>query len=147
MIGTWRRANPGAPEDTTIATKATFRMKDGKRFISKDLAFIEGLPDRSLRLLGVDYVDLCYAHRLQPGRAPENVAGEMGRLIEKGKTRAIGFSEIAPSTLRRAHSGRPVAAVESEYSLQTRATDLGLVQTCAELGVSLVAFCPVGRGF
>lgn len=146
MIGTWLTANPGARGETTIATKAAFRTEDGRRFISNDPEFMEGLLDRSLRLLGVDCVDLFYAHRLEPGRAPEEVAGEMGRLVEKGKTKAIGFSEIAPSTLRRAHSGHPVAAVQSEYSLQTRAPELGLIQTSAELGVSLVAFCPVGRG-
>ena len=66
-------------------------------------------------------------------------------LVKKGKTRAIGFSEIAPSSLRRAHAVHPVAAVQSEYSLWTRSPEMGLVQTCAELGVALVAFSPVGR--
>lgn len=146
IIGKWLKANPGARDETTIATKAAFRNEGGKRFISNDPAFMEGLLDRSLSLLGIDCVDLFYAHRIEAGRPPEEVAGEMGRLVEKGKARAIGFSEIAPSTLRRAHAGHPVAAVQSEYSLQTRAPELGLVQTCAELAVALVAFCPVGRG-
>lgn len=146
IIGKWLKANPGAREETTIATKAAFRTVDGKRSISNDPDWMEQMLDRSLRLLGVDCVDLFYAHRLEPGRAPEEVAGEMGRLVEKGKAKAIGFSEIAPSTLRRAVAGHPVAAVQSEYSLQTRAPELGLVQTCADLGVALVAFSPVGRG-
>lgn len=146
IIGTWLKARPGARAETTIATKAAFRTVDGKRTISNDPDWMEGMLDRSLRLLGIDCVDVFYAHRLEPGRAPEEVAGEMGRLVAKGKTKAIAFSEIAPSTLRRAVTGHPVAAVQSEYSLQTRSPELGLVQTCAELGVALVAFCPVGRG-
>jgi len=73
------------------------------------------------------------------------VAGTLGRLVEKGKCRAIGLSEIAPATLRRAHAEHPVAAVQSEYSLSTRAPELGLLQACAELGTALVAFSPVGR--
>ena len=74
--------------------------------------------------------------------ATEALAG----LVKKGKTKSIGFSEIAPSSLRRAHAVHKVAAVQSEYSLSTRYPELGLVQTCAELGVALVAFSPVGRG-
>jgi len=146
IIGAWLKARSGAREETTIATKAAFRHEDGKRFISNDPAWMESLLDRSLGHLRVDCVDLFYAHRLEPGRAVEEVAGEMGRLVEKGKAKAIGFSEIAPSTLRRAMTANPVAAVQSEYSLQTRYPDLGLVQACAEMGVALVAFCPVGRG-
>ena len=90
-------------------------------------------------------MDLFYAHRRDPRFTPEETAANLGRLVEKGKARAIGLSEIAPSTLRRAMKVFPVAAVQSEYSLSTRAPDLGLVQACAELGVAMVAFSPVGR--
>ena len=69
----------------------------------------------------------------------------MGRLVEKGKIKQIGFSEIAPSSLRRAHAVYPVGAVQSEYSLSTRAPEMGLLQSCSELGATLVAFSPVGR--
>lgn len=149
IIGQWLRGRPGARERTTIATKAAFAADPdtGVRRISNDPEFMEATLDRSLRLLGVDCVDLFYAHRLEPGRPVEEVAGEMGELVRKGKTRAIGFSEIAPSTLRRAVTAHPVAAVQSEYSLATRYPELGLRQTCRELGVALVAFSPVGRSY
>ena len=146
IIGAWFAANPGAREKTTVATKAAFRRVDGARTISNDPVWMEEMLDRSLSNLAIDAVDLFYAHRIEPGRAPEEVASEMGRLVEKGKAKAIGFSEIAPTTLRRAMEGHAVAAVQSEYSLQCRSPELGLVQACAELGVALVAFCPVGRG-
>lgn len=147
LIGTWLKARPGERERTTIATKAAFALDPatGKRQISNAPDYMEETLDRSLKLLGVETVDLFYAHRLEPGRPVEDVAGEMYGLVEKGKAKAIGFSEIAPTTLRRALTSAPVAAVQSEYSLSTRSPDLGLVQTCAELGVALVAFSPVGR--
>ena len=146
IIGKWLAANPGAREETTIATKAAFRVVDGQRSISNDPAWMESMLDRSLSLLGIEAVDLFYAHRIEPGLPPEEVAGGMGRLVEKGKAKAIGLSEVAPSTLRRAHAGFPVAAVQSEYSLQTRQPELGLLQACKETGTAFGAFCPVGRG-
>ncbi|NND17871.1 MAG: aldo/keto reductase [Silicimonas sp.] len=146
IVGQWLAARPGSRDKTTIATKAAFREQaDGSRRISNDPDYMEATLDASLSRLGIETVDLFYAHRLEPGRAIEEVAGEMGRLVEKGKARAIGFSEIAPTSLRRAVAAYPVAAVQSEYSLSTRYPELGLVQTCEELGVALVAFSPVGR--
>lgn len=149
IIGDWLKSRPGAREKTTIATKAAFAADPdtGVRRISNAPDFMEATLDRGLKLLGVDAVDLFYAHRLEPGRPVEEVAGEMGELVKKGKAKAIGFSEIAPSTLRRAVTAFPVAAVQSEYSLATRYPDLGLRQACAELGVALVAFSPVGRTY
>ncbi len=149
IIGAWLKARPGARAATTIATKAAFAKdpETGTRHISNAPAFMEETLDRSLRLLGVEAVDLFYAHRLEPGRAIEEVAGEMGELVRKGKAKAIGFSEIAPSSLRRAVTSHRVAAVQSEYSLGTRYPDLGLRQACDELGVALVAFSPVGRTY
>jgi aryl-alcohol dehydrogenase-like predicted oxidoreductase len=88
---------------------------------------------------------LYYIHRRDPSIPIEEVAQTLAGFVKAGKIKAIGFSEIAPSSLRRAHAIHPVAAVQSEYSLSTRAPTLGLTQTCAELGVSLVAFSPVGR--
>ena len=101
--------------------------------------------DGSLRRLGVETVDLFYVHRRDPEVPIEEVAGALAELVRAGKTRAIGFSEIAPASLRRAAAVHPVAAVQSEYSLATRGPDLGLVQACAALGAALVAFSPVGR--
>jgi aryl-alcohol dehydrogenase-like predicted oxidoreductase len=145
-IGTYLKANPGARNDFVIATKATITSDaDGNRCFDNSAEHLEAELDKSLERLGVDCVDLFYAHRRDPRFTPEEMAANLGRLVEKGKTRAIGLSEVAPSTLRRAMKAFPVAAVQSEYSLSTRFPDLGLVQTCAELGVALVAFSPVGR--
>lgn len=145
-IGTYLKANPGARAEFVIATKATVtKDAQGRRSFNNSAEHLEAELDKSLQRLGVDCVDLFYAHRRAPGFSPEELAGNLGRLVEKGKAKAIGLSEIAPSTLRRAMAVFPVTAVQSEYSLATRLPELGLVQTCAELGVALVAFSPVGR--
>lgn len=146
IIGQWLAATPGARNEMVLATKAGIQRHPERR-ISNDPEHLEATLERSLRLLGVDHVDLFYVHRYDPSYPPEEVAGVLKGLIDRGKTRAIGFSEIAPSTLRRAASECPIAAVQSEYSLSTRAPELGLIQTCAALGTSLVAFSPVGRSF
>ena len=145
-IGTYLKRNPGAHADFVIATKATItRDADGNRMFDNSAEHLEAELDKSLGRLGVDCVDLFYAHRRDPRFTPEETAEHLGRLVEKGKARAIGLSEVAPATLRRAMKAYPVAAVQSEYSLWTRFPDLGLVQACAELGVAFVAFSPVGR--
>jgi aryl-alcohol dehydrogenase-like predicted oxidoreductase len=134
-------------EKITLATKfAISRDAEGKRFIdNSEPHMIESL-DGSLKRLGVDHVDLYYVHRLDPRFPIEETVGALARQVEKGKIRAIGLSEMAPDTLRRAHSVHPIAAMQSEYSLWTRFPELGLLQTCRELGVALVAFSPVARG-
>lgn len=147
IIGTWLAANPGARDKTTIATKAGIANRDGARFFDNSAEHLEAELDSSLKRLGIDSVDLFYVHRREADRPIEEVAGTLAGLIAKGKTRAVGFSEIAPSSLRRAATETHIAAVQSEYSLSTRAPELGLVQTCAELGTALVAFSPVGRAF
>ncbi len=145
-IGSYFKANPEARQDFVIATKATItRDADGNRSFDNSAEHLEAELDASLLRLGVECVDLFYAHRRDPRLTPEETVANLGRLVEKGKTRAIGLSEVAPSTLRRAMQVFPVAAVQSEYSLSTRYPDLGLVQTCKELGVAFVAFSPVGR--
>jgi aryl-alcohol dehydrogenase-like predicted oxidoreductase len=145
-IGTYLKANPGASDEFIIATKATItRDADGNRMFDNSAEHLEAELDKSLKRLGLDCVDLFYAHRRDPRLTPEETAANLGQLVEKGKTKAIGLSEVAPSTLRRAMQTFPITAVQSEYSLSTRFPDLGLVQTCAELGVAMVAFSPVGR--
>jgi aryl-alcohol dehydrogenase-like predicted oxidoreductase len=145
-IGTYLKANPGARGEFVIATKATItRDAEGRRSFDNSAEHLEAELDKSLQRLGTDHVDLFYAHRRDPRFTPEETVANLARLVEKGKTRAIGLSEVAPSTLRRAMKVHRVAAVQSEYSLSTRFPDLGLVQACAELGVALVAFSPVGR--
>lgn len=145
-IGTYLQAHPGARDQFHIATKAGISSDpDGRRVFRNALEHLETELDGSLKRLGLDHVDLFYVHRRQADIPIEEVAGHMARLKEKGKIRGIGFSEIAPSSLRRAASETHIDAVQSEYSLSTRLPELGLVQTCAQLGAALVAFSPVGR--
>ena len=147
-IGSYLRANPAARESFVIATKAGIsRDADGNRIFDNTPKHLEAELDASLERMGVEAVDLFYVHRRNHDVPIEDVAGALGRLVEKGKTRGIGFSEIAPSSLRRAHAVHAVTAVQSEYSLSTRTPEMGLVQTCAELGAAFVAFSPVGRSY
>lgn len=144
VIGEWLQARGGACP-FVIATKGGITGDTDRRF-NNDPAYLTNALDSSLRRLGVEAVDLYYVHRRDPAFEIEEVAETMAGFVKAGKAKAIGFSEIAPSSLRRAHAVHPVAAVQSEYSLSTRSPEMGLVQTCAELGVAMVAFSPVGRG-
>jgi len=147
-IGQFLRDNPGTRDQFHIATKAAItKDEDGNRCFRNTLEHFETELDKSLEKLGVDCVDLYYAHRYQAELPIEEVAGNLQRLVEKGKTKGIGLSEVAPSTLRRAATEVHIDAVQSEYSLSVRSPEMGLVQTCAELGTALVAFSPVGRSF
>ena len=141
-------AGQGGTCPFTIATKAAITRDpdSGARTFDNSPAHLEAELDKSLQRLGVERVDLFYVHRRDPGRPIEEVAGTLAGFVKAGKIGSIGFSEIAPSSLRRAAAVHPVAAVQSEYSLSTRTPEIGLVQACAELGVALVAFSPVGRG-
>ena len=129
----------------SLATKGGIYTQPTRHFSNSPEALRRSL-ESSLRRLGVEHVDLYYVHRREAARPVEEVMETMVRFVEEGKIGAIGLSEIAPATLRRAHAVHPVAAVQSEYSLWTRQPELGLIQTCAELGVTFVAFSPVGRG-
>lgn len=146
IIGAWFAATPGGRDAMHLATKAGITGQPERRF-NNDPDYLADCLDASLSRLGVDHVDLFYMHRYDRTYSPEDLGGTLRRLIDSGKTRAVGLSEVAPATLRRVASECPVAAVQSEYSLSTRAPELGMVQACAELDVTLVAFSPVGRGF
>lgn len=147
VIGQFLSAQGKQAQDFfTIATKATIkRDADGQTHFDNSLAHLESELDKSLARLGVECVDLFYAHRKDPSMEIEDATANLASLVKKGKTKAIGFSEIAPFHLRRAHAVHPIAAIQSEYSLSVRAPELGLVQTSAELGTAFVAFSPVGR--
>lgn len=145
VIGSFLRRRRGPPP-FRIATKgAITRDAEGRRRFDNSAAHLAQELDGSLRRLGVDTVDLYYVHRRDPAVPIEEVAETMAGFVRAGKARAVGFSEIAPASLRRAQAVHPVAAVQSEYSLATRAPELGLVQACEALGVALVAFSPVAR--
>ncbi|MGR3515341.1 MAG: aldo/keto reductase [Paracoccaceae bacterium] len=146
ITGAWFASRAGSRDEMVLATKAGITGQADRRF-NNDLNYMEAELDKSLARLGVDHVDLFYVHRYDRSHTPEELGGTLKTLVDSGKTRAVGLSEIAPNTLRRVSTECPVAAVQSEYSLSTRAPELGLVQTCAELGTALVAFSPVGRAF
>ena len=132
----------------TLATKFAIRRRDdGARFFDNSAAHIREALEGSMKRLGVDHIDLYYVHRVDKAIPIEDTVGELGRLVKAGAIGAIGLSEVAPDTLRRAHAAHPIAAVQSEYSLWTRNPELGLIQACAEAGAILVAFSPVGRGY
>ena len=115
---------------------------------------IDGRPESlqrdcedSLRRLGVDVIDLYYLHRWDRRVPIEESVGALSRLVDQGKVRMLGLSEVSSATLRRAHAVHPIAAVQSEYSLWSRDVERGMLAACAELDVRLVAFSPLGRGF
>ena len=145
IIGRFLERNPS---NFTIATKAgIWRDREhGNHGFRNDVAYLKRELEGSLRRLGVERVDLFYVHRRDHSLEIEDVMGTLLELKADGKIGGIGFSEIAPASLRRAATVGPVDAVQSEYSLWTRQPDLGLVQTCRELGVTLVAYSPLGRG-
>jgi aryl-alcohol dehydrogenase-like predicted oxidoreductase len=103
--------------------------------------------DESLQRLNTDVIDLYYLHRWDKITPLEDVIGAMSRLVEAGKVRTIGLSEVSAATLRKAHAVHPITAVQSEYSLWTRNPEIAVIKTCRELGSHLVAFSPLGRGF
>ncbi len=134
--------------DFVIATKAGIRRDPvtNERGFDNSPEHLQEALDRSLTHLGVDHVALYYVHRRDPDRPIEDVMDTLVRFKEQGKIGGIGFSEISPASLRRAHAVHPVAAVQSEYSLWSRMPDLGMIRACADLGVAFVAFSPLGRG-
>lgn len=134
------------PADVAIATKAgSYPGQDGRTW-RNDADSLRASLEGSLTRLGRDHVELFYIHRREREIAIEDVMETLLAFRDEGMIGAIGFSEIAPASLRRAAAVGPVAAVQSEYSLWTRQPELGLLQACAELGTTLVAFSPVGRG-
>lgn len=129
-----------------IATKAGIRRDDdGRRHFDNSPDHLRSELDKSLKRLGVEQIELFYVHRRDPNYAIEEVTGTLADLVKSGKIKQFGFSEIAPTSLQLVANVHPVGAVQSEYSLSTRYPELGLVQRTKELGVSLVAFSPVGR--
>lgn len=109
--------------------------------------YIRRACEASLGRLAVETLDLYYAHRRDPAVPIEDMVGAMAELVREGKVRHLGLCEVRPDTLRRAHAVHPIAAVQSEYSLCTRNAEGEMLDTCRALGVTFVAFCPLGRGF
>ena len=135
----------------TLASKggmAGVQFDDGlKRVINGRPEAIRRNCEDSLRRLQTDHIDLYYLHRWDRRVPIEDSVGEMSRLLEEGKVRALGLSEVSATTLRRAHAVHTIAAMQSEYSLWSRNVEIGVLSACKELGVSLVAFSPLARAF
>jgi aryl-alcohol dehydrogenase-like predicted oxidoreductase len=144
------RALEGRRGQVVIATKFGFRIEEGKRFGGErdsSPARIRAAVDGSLRRLGTDYIDLLYQHRVDPAVPMEDVAGTVGELVNEGKVRFFGLSEAGIANIRRAHAVHPVSALQSEYSLWERNLEPEIIPVLRDLGIGLVPFCPLGRGF
>lgn len=135
-------------DDVVLATKyAVQRGEDGGfAGVSNDPAYIKQACEASLKRLGVDVIDLYYMHRRDQSVPVEDSVGAMSELVQEGKVRAIGLSEVSIETLRKAHSIHPIAAIQSEYSIVTREMEDAFIPACRELGVAFVAYSPLGRG-
>ncbi|KQT69515.1 aldo/keto reductase [Methylobacterium sp. Leaf465] len=118
-----------------------------KRRIDNTPAYLTAACEASLTRLGVETIDLYYCHRRNPKTPLAEMIGAMARLVEQGKVRGLGLSEVSPETLRAAHAIHPIAAVQSEYSLWSRGPEDEMLQTCRDLDVTFVAYAPLGRGF
>ncbi|WP_018896838.1 aldo/keto reductase [Rhizobium sp. 2MFCol3.1] len=132
-----------------IATKFGFNIVDGKMAgVNSRPEQIRKAAEGSLKRLGIDVIDLLYQHRVDPNVPIEDVAGTIKDLIAEGKVRHFGMSEPGAQTVRRAHAVQPVAALQNEYSLWTRGPETnGILEACEELGIALVAYSPLGKGF
>jgi len=131
-----------------LASKCGFRMTGAlPRVVDGSPGSIHATLERSLAQLQVDHIDLYYLHRPDPVLPIEESVGALARAVEAGKIGAIGLSEVSADQLRRAHAVHPIAALQTEYSLWTRNPEIAGLAACRELGVTFVAFSPVGRGF
>ncbi|QRE72302.1 aldo/keto reductase [Methylobacterium aquaticum] len=143
------RVLKGRRDRIVLATKFGIVRREGstERRIDNSPAYLTAACEASLRRLGVETIDLYYCHRRDPSVPIDEMVGAMARLVEAGKVRALGLSEVSPETLRAADAVHPIAAVQTEYSLWSREPEAGLIETCRDLDVALVAYSPLGRGF
>jgi aryl-alcohol dehydrogenase-like predicted oxidoreductase len=142
------KAIRGRREGVVIATKFGFRIVDGaQRGVDGSPANAKRVAEESLQRLGIDVIDLYYQHRRDPAVPIEETVGAMKELVEAGKVRYLGLSEVGPETLRRAHAVHPISALQSEYSLWERGIERDIIPAIRELGIGLVPYSPLGRGF
>jgi aryl-alcohol dehydrogenase-like predicted oxidoreductase len=156
FYGPWKneelvgRAIKGRREGLVIATKFGMRIgDDGARLGGMDSspANVRKAAEGSLRRLGIETIDLFYQHRVDPAVPIEETVGAMAELVQAGKVRALGLSEAAPETIRRAHAVHPITALQSEYSLWERGVEQDILPLLGELGIGFVPYSPLGRGF
>jgi len=136
-------------DQVVIATKFGFNFVDGKQAgLNSRPENIRAVADASLKRLGIDMIDLFYQHRVDPNVPIEDVAGAVQDLITAGKVRHFGMSEPSAATARKAHAVQPISAIQNEYSLWTRGPETnGIIEMCEELGIGLVPYSPLGKGF
>jgi aryl-alcohol dehydrogenase-like predicted oxidoreductase len=141
----------GKREEVFLATKFGIKLVEAgnllDRVIDGSRGYVHSACDESLKRLGTDYIDLYYQHRVDPSTPIEETVGAMAELVKDGKVRHLGLSEASAETIRRAHAVHPIAAVQTEYSLWTREVEAEILPTLKELGIALVAYSPLGRGF
>jgi aryl-alcohol dehydrogenase-like predicted oxidoreductase len=144
------RAPRGRRQDAFLATKFGF-VRDpndpNARAIDGRPEYVRAACEASLKRLQIQQIDLYYLHRVDQNVPVEETVGAMAQLVQQGKVRYLGLSEVSPQTLERAHRVHPITALQSEYSLWTRDPEDGVLAMCAKLGVGFVPFSPLGRGF
>ncbi|KHN43197.1 Putative aldo-keto reductase 1 [Glycine soja] len=135
-------------EKIQIATKFGITKIDSSGMVVKGTPeYARSCCEASLKRLGVEYIDLYYQHRVDLSVPIEETIGELKKLVEEGKVRYIGLSEASPDTIRRAHAVHPITAVQMEWSLWTRDIEDEIIPLCKELGIGIVPYSPLGRGF
>jgi aryl-alcohol dehydrogenase-like predicted oxidoreductase len=140
------KAITGRRDEYVVATKFMGAFSERRR-IDGSAEYVHKAIDGSLQRLGTDHVDLYYQHRVDPETPIEETVGAMAELVAEGKVRHLGLSEASMETIRRAHAVHPITALQSEYSLWTRGLEDEILPTLRELGIGLVAYSPLGRGF
>lgn len=143
------KAFKGRWNEIVLATKfAVMRGNNGEFLgLNGKPEYIREACEQSLKRLGTDAIDLYYMHRQDPEVQIEDIVGTMAELVKQGKVKYIGLSEVDPETLRRAHAVHPITALQTEYSLWSREPEQELFEVCKELGITFVAYSPLGRGF
>ncbi|WP_067813232.1 aldo/keto reductase [Nocardia inohanensis] len=142
------RAIADRRDEVVLATKFGIVWGEGGSMGARgDAAYVKQCADESLSRLGVDHIDLFYQHRVDPNVPVEETWGALSELVQAGKVRYLGISEASADTIRRAHAVHPVTALQSEWSLWTRDIETEIVPACRELGIGIVPFSPLGRGF
>ncbi|XP_057783715.1 auxin-induced protein PCNT115-like [Salvia miltiorrhiza] len=137
----------GMREKVQIASKFGIIWGDGKAEVHGDAAYVRAACEASLKRLDVDCIDLYYVHRIDTRVPIEVTMGELKKLVEEGKIKYVGLSEASASTIRRAHAVHPITAVQIEWSLWSRDVEQEIIPTCRELGIGIVPYSPLGRGF
>lgn len=143
------KALAGKRDQVTLATKfgVVRTPNSATRGFNGKPEYVQQACEASLKRLKTDVIDLYYLHRIDPETPPEITVEAMGKLVQSGKVKGIGLSEVSPSTLRKMHAIFPITAVQTEYSLWSRDPEDEILDTCKELGIAFVAYSPLGRGF